>query len=250
MSTDEKEEKKKPQPQPQKLETFRDDIKTQEDLENELGPGVEKVPILPKEPEIRTITLDLSGPRDVDAIIREIDKLPAAKDASAATEKYDAYQKTANKLWVIKQAHEDSFMIKMRKGTKKGDKYIWERDEEGRIIMEKKRFFYTPVTRQEKEEHLKLMEEKESANYDLILETENINRIAKSQDTAEQEKFLEKKTWISVSKTYAEKLHKYYYGLFEAYYGASEEDMDKITFDDIMGYVDVALYKEGVRNPQ
>lgn len=248
MSTEGDGNKQKKQ---QKLETFQDDIKTQESLEKELGQGVEKVPTIPTKPDIRTITLDLTGPRDVDAIVREIDKLPAAKDASAATEKYDAYQKTANKLWVIKQSHEDSFLIKMRKGIKdKAGKYVWERDKDGKILLEKKRFFYTPVTRQEKEDHLRLLEEKESANYDLIVETENINKIAKSQDTAEQEKFLERKTWITVSKIYAEKMHAYYYGLFESYYGATEEDMDRITFDDITGYVDVALYKEGVRNPQ
>ena len=248
MSTEGKE--KETTKKPQKLESFRDDLKTQEQLEDELGVGVEKVPKLPDKPDVKVITLDLSGPKDIDTIVKEIDKLPAVKDANAATEKYDAYKKTATKIWVIKQANEDSWNIPLRVGEKKGEKYIWQRDDVGRIMTEPKRFYYNPITRQEKEEHLKLLEERESANYDLIVETEHINKIIRSLDTEEQTKFLEKKTWIRVSKTFAEKSHLYYYGLFRDYFGATEDDINRISYDDIIAYVDVALYKEGVKNPQ
>lgn len=247
MSTQEDKGEKKQQ----KLETFKDDIKTQEQLEDELGVGVEKIPKIPEvAPEVHVIKLDLSGPKDIDAIVKEIDKLPAIQDASAATNKYDEYQKQARKIWIIKQASEESWNIPVRKGEKKNGKWVWEKTDDGRIATEAKRFFYNPVTRSEKEDHLKLLEGKEAANYDLIVETEHINKMVRSLDTSEQEKFLKKKTWIQVTKDFGEKSHAYYYALFQSYFAASEEDLDRIAYDDIIAYSEVALYKEGIRNPQ
>lgn len=245
MSDDKAKDKK-----PQKLETFKDDIKTQEQLEDELGSGVEKIPKLPEKPEIKTIKLDLSGPRDIDAIVKEIDTLPDSALANKATEKFDSWQKTANKVWVIKQSEEDSFLINCRVGKKENGKWKWEITPDGRIKTEKKRFFYTPVTKSEKEVHLQLMQEKESANYDLIVEVEKINKVAKDPNVDAAAKYLEKKSWIDVSTEYGNKMHKYYYGLFQTYYNVPDEDMDRISLDDMMAYVDVALYKEGVRSPQ
>lgn len=232
-----------------KISTFVDDIKTQDELEKELGPGVEKVPKQGTEPELHTIRLDLSGELDVANLTKVIiDKLDV-DEANKSMDRYDDYQGIAKKIWRIKESANDEFKIKLRVGNKEKGKWKWIR-EKGQIQYERQTFYYQPVTRQEKEEHMKLLREKESANMDLIIETQKINRLIRSMDATEQEKYLKKKEWLDISDKYAKAHYAYYSTLFQAYYGATDEDIERINFDDIINYVEIALYKEGIRSPQ
>lgn len=232
------------------ISTFVDDIKTQDQLEGELGSGVEKPPKLPEEPILHTIKLDLSGEMDVANLTKVIiDKLDIDQ-ANKSMDRYDDYQGIAKKIWRIKESVKDDFEIYMRKGTKEKGKWKWERNDEGRIQYEKKRFYYEPVTRQEKEEHIKLLKEKESANMDLIIETQKINKLIRNMNTDEQEKYLRKKEWLEISDKFGNAHYQYYAQLFQSYFGAFDEDIERINFDDIINYVEIALYKEGIRSPQ
>ncbi|WP_411753298.1 hypothetical protein [Serratia sp. (in: enterobacteria)] len=231
------------------ISTFVDDIKTQDQLTTELGPGVEKQPKLPEEPVLQTIKLDLSGALDVADLTKVIiDKLDIDQ-ANKSMDRYDDYQGIAKKIWRIKESASDDFEISLRKGIKDKGKWKWERDK-GRLQYEKKRFYYEPVTRQEKEEHIKLLKEKESANMDLIIETQKINKLIRNMNTDEQEKYLKKKEWLEISDKFGNAHYKYYSNLFQSYYGATDEDIERINFDDIINYVEIALYKEGIRSPQ
>jgi hypothetical protein len=235
-----------------KSETFIEDGKSQQQLEEELGPGVEKKPILPEKPKLEQAKLDFGKDVfDVNKIIDEISKLPASKDATIQTTKYDEYQVVARKIWVIKQSEKDSIMLRMREiESKEGNRYIWKRDEEGKIAFTTKRFYYTPVTVQEKQEIFKLDSARRSLEYDVALEGQKLRNLGDKYADDPDAEILKKKAWVEISHNFFAAVQEYNLTAFRAYYGGTDEEIDRLFFEDIVNAVDVALYKEGVRSPQ
>jgi hypothetical protein len=239
-----------------KTETFIDDGKSQKDLEEELGVGVEKSPVLPAKPKLEKVNLDLTSALDIKSIVDEITKLPDSEKASAATKKYNDYEAVAKKIWVIKQSDKEVFDIRMRvkdeEASKTRGKTIWKRDKEGKIEVKTKKFYYTPTTRQETDELFKLLSERQSVTYEIQLESERVTKLSdKKEELTEQEKdSIDKRKWTELSKKFFLTNQQYYIYAFQAYFGATDEEIDALLFDDIMNYAEVAMYKEGVRSPQ
>jgi hypothetical protein len=239
-----------------KTETFIDDGKSQKDLEEELGVGVEKSPVLPAKPKLEKVNLDLTSALDIKSIVDEITKLPDSEKASAATKKYNDYEAVAKKIWVIKQSDKEVFDIRMRvkdeEASKTRGKTIWKRDKEGKIEVKTKKFYYTPTPRQETDELFKLLSERQSVTYEIQLESERVTKLSdKKEELTEQEKdSIDKRKWTELSKKFFLTNQQYYIYAFQAYFGATDEEIDALLFDDIMNYAEVAMYKEGVRSPQ
>jgi hypothetical protein len=238
-----------------KTETFIEDGKSQQQLEEELGVGVEKSPKLPVRPKLEKVNLDLTSALDIKSIVDEITKLPESDAASNATKKYNEYEAVAKKIWIIKQADNESFNIRMRvldeEKSKARGKKIWKRDKDGKIQVTTKKFFYTPTTRQETDELFKLLQERQSISYSIQLESERITKISeKKEDLTEQEKeSIDKKKWLDFSRQFFIANQNYYIYAFQAYFGADDDELDALLFDDIMNYSEVAMYKEGVKSP-
>lgn len=236
--------------------TFVDDGKSQKDLEEELGVGVEKTPPLPPKPKLEKVNLDLTSALDIKSIVDEITKLPDSEKASAATKKYNEYEAVAKKIWVIKQSDRETFEIRMRvkdeEASAKRNKTIWKRDKDGRIEIKTKKFYYTPTTRQETDELFKLLSERQSVTYEIQLESERITKLSeKKEDLTDAEKeSIDKRKWTELSRKFFLTNQQYYIYAFQAYFGATDEEIDALLFDDIMNYSEVAMYKEGVRSPQ
>jgi hypothetical protein len=239
-----------------KSETFIEDGKSQEQLEEELGVGVEKAPPLPPKPKLEKVNLDLTSALDIKSIVDEITKLPDSDKASAATKKYNDYEAVAKKIWVIKQSDRESFDIRMRikdeEASKSRGKTVWKRDKDGKIEIKTKKFYYTPTTRQETDELFKLLSERQSITYEIQLESERITNLSdkKGELTEEEKQTIDKKKWIALSHDFFLTNQNYYLYAFQAYFGATDEELDSLLFDDIMNYAEVAMYKEGVRSPQ
>jgi hypothetical protein len=239
-----------------KTETFIEDGKSQAQLEEELGVGVEKPPKLPARPKLEKVNLDLTSALDIKSIVDEITKLPDSAKASAATKKYNEYEEVAKKIWTIKQADNESFNIRMRvldeEKSKARGKTIWKRDKDGKIEVTTKKFYYTPLTRQEADETFKLLQERQSISYEIQLESDRIIKLSKKEvDLTEDEKqSIDKKKWLDWSARYFIANQNYYIATFQGYFGAADEEIDAILFDDIMNYSEVAMYKEGVKSPQ
>jgi hypothetical protein len=239
-----------------KSETFIEDGKSQEQLEEELGVGVEKTPSLPPKPKLEKVNLDLTSALDIKTIVDEITKLPDSDKASAATKKYNEYEGVAKKIWIIKQSDKEVFDIRMRvkdeEASKTRGKTVWKRGVDGKIEIKTKKFYYTPTTRQETDELFKLLSERQSITYEIQLESERITKLSnKKEDLTDAEnESIDKKKWLELSHKFFVTNQNYYIYAFQAYFGATDEEIDALLFDDIMNYAEVAMYKEGVRSPQ
>ncbi|GEM_PF-7043375 len=240
-----------------KSETFVDDGKSQAQLEEELGVGVEKTPILPQKPKLEKVNLDLTGAVDIASIISEIAKLPDPKRAEESTKKHDEYEKVAKRIWVIKMADKDFFTINLHKVKNKHDdgrvlKFEWERDDKGRIVNEPKTFYYNGMTIQEKDEYFRLISERESISYDLSRTGDLIKRLAaKDPDTLtdSDKEQLDKKFWVEIAMKYNKANQEFYISTFKAYFGATDEDIERMDFNDIIYYGEIGEYKEGIKSP-
>jgi len=239
-----------------KTETFIEDGKSQAQLEEELGIGVEKSPILPPKPKLEKVNLDLTSALDIKGIVEEITKLPDSDKASEATKKYNEYEAVAKKIWTIKQADKEVFDIRMRvkdeEQSKTRGKTIWKRDKDGKIEIKTKRFYYTPTTRQETDELFKLLTERQAITYEIQLEAERITKLSEKKEelTVDEKASIDKRQWLELSRKFFVANQNYYIYAFQAYFGADEEILNALLFDDIMNYAEVAMYKEGVKSPQ
>jgi hypothetical protein len=131
-------------------------------------------------------------------------------------------------------------------------KIKYKRDEDGRIKLTTKRFYYVPNTRREADEIFKLLTERQSITYEIQLESERVTRLGKKEGelTDAEKESIDKKKWLELSKQFYLTNQNYYIAAFQAYFGATDTEIDAILFDDIMNYAEVAMYKEGVRSPQ
>lgn len=229
-------------------ETFLED---QEKLEEKFGVGVEAVPKLPPEPKLEVTQLNMQNINSVDSIVKELSKLPEIKTATEQTRKYDNYQAVAKRIWIIKQAENESFELNMRVVDKVvGDRKIWKRDKEGRPVFTKKRFYYTPITMQEKEELFKLLRDKQSADYDVTIEGQKLSKLAEKLESEPDNIEFTKKGWIETSYRFFIANQTYTIESFKAYSGATDEDVELLNFDDMSNFVEISMYKEGVKSPQ
>lgn len=227
--------------------------KSQEELEKELGEGVEKIPPTPTKPDVILERKDFFGVLDMRTMVDELSKLPEIDEVKKDMDKYDEYEGQVRKLWVIKQSDSDSWKIRMRvieKREKESGRIKWKVDK-GKYAIEEKVFYYNPITVQDKEDHYKLLNERESARQDLLLEVAKLRNMAADKSTAEEfEDYRTKRPWMLKTHNFQMATQNYYLELFKAYFAASDDDVDRILFDDIMNYVDVALYKEQVKSPK
>ena len=230
------------------------DGKNQEDLENELGVGVEKTPPTPEKPDIILERKDMFGVLDMRTMVDELSKLPDIDEVQKDMDKYDAYEGQVRKLWVIKQSDNDNWKIRMRaiqSEDKNSGRITWKINN-GKYVTEEKTFHYNPITVQDKEDHYRLLNDRESARQDLLLEAAKLKNMAAKLKVNEEEfeDYRLKKPWIEKTRMFQLATQNYYTELFKAYFAATDEDVKRILFDDIMNYVDVALYKEGVKSPK
>jgi hypothetical protein len=240
-----------------KSDTFVDDKKTQEQMEEELGVGVEKLPQLPKKPKLTKVNLSLTQANDVKDFMEQIADLPDPKSATDSVNKYDEYERAARRMWVIKQSEKPSFDVQMRillekKKVGDYDLHIWER-QDGKLKTETKRFYYSGATIQEKDLIFNLIAQRESSSYDLNRFGDKLKEIAKIDDdklTEEQRSMLDKKEWLRLAQVFNLANQTYYITKFKIYYGATDDEIDRIEFSDIVNGVEIGEYIEGVKSPQ
>ena len=228
------------------------DGKSQAELEKELGEGVEKVPPDPIKPDVVLEKRDFFGVLDMRTMVDELSKLPDIDEVEKDMDKYDAYEGQVRKLWVIKQSDSDSWNIRMRVIVKEDDngRINW-KVENGKYLVEEKKFFYNPITVQDKEDHYKLLNERESARQDLLMEIAKMKNMASKTITPNDfDDYRAKRPWMEKTTLFQSATQNYYLELFKAYFAATDDDVKRIIFDDIMNYVDVALYKEQVKSPK
>lgn len=250
----------------EKLQSFRDKVnesKTEEQLAQELGPGVEQDPLEVDAVDLESLpSLDLSSADEVREIFDELEKLPSIKEAGDLLKKHDAYNLYARKIWKMKQSERESFPIRTRvvekiEKVQRGDvtieKIIWKRDPKTRQILTRpKTFWYSPVTIQEKDEFIFLEGEKQSAHFAVIEEGAKIDKIiAEAGPTSKgYADYAKDKTWEYKYQRYQQTIQEYWIAIFKAYFGATDEDIKTLVFDDIVNYSEVALYKGGVKSPK
>lgn len=250
----------------EKLQKFRDketQDKQQEGLEDELGAGVEAEPVEVEKVDLDSLPeLDLSSADDVKHIFDELEALPSAKEAGDILKKHDAYQVYAKKIWKMKQAERESFKIRTRviertEEKQRGDvtirKHIWKRDPKtGKIQIKTKEFYYTPITLQERDEFLFLEGDRQDAHFAVIEEGARIDKIIASAtpEASKYEDYSKNRTWQDKYMKWQHAVQNYWIAVFQAYYGATDEEVETILFDDIVNYSEVALYKGGVKSPK
>jgi len=252
------------------LAQFREgekDAKTEDELIDELGQGVEPEPKEPDKPDLDSIpNLDLSSADDVRDIFDALKLLPSIKEVGDQLTKHDAYQVYARKIWKIKQSEREVFDIKMRvveriEEHQRSDgvtiqKMIWKRDNDGQIMTTTKKFKYVSATIQEKDEFIFLEGEKQDTHFALIEEGARVDRIIANTrihpDTEEDSysKYASNRTWQNKHARWQKAVQDYWVAVFKAYFGATDEDIKSIVFDDIINYSEVALYKGGVKSPK
>lgn len=221
----------------------------QEKLEDELGPGVENPPKIPPAPELEIPKTTLTEVFDVKSIVDEIVRLPDTKKVDESIDKYTKHHAAARKVWIIKQAENVEFVCRMRVGDKDGERWIWKRDKDGKVMTENKRFFYTPLSIQEKGILFKKRKDKQSAEYDVALEGQKLTKLAKRSEEFPEDEVFTKKAWVDISEKFFIANQEYYLESFRSYFGATEDDIARLFFDDIVNYVDVAEHIEGVKSP-
>lgn len=227
--------------------------KTQEELQKDLGEGVEKVPPEPIKPDVVLERKDFFGVLDMRTMVDELSRLPDVDAVQKDMEKYDAYEGQVRKLWLIKQSDSDSWKIRMRviESKDKNSGRIKYKILNGKFVTEEKTFYYNPITVQDKEDHYKLLNERESARQDLLLEVAKLKNMAAAKSTPEDfDEYRTQRPWMEKTNLFQQATQNYYIELFKAYFAADDDDVDRILFDDIMNYVDVALYKEQVKSPK
>lgn len=250
----------------EKLQKYRDKethAKEQEDLSEELGPGVEAEPIEVESVDLDNIPdLDLSSADDVRQIFDELQQLPSIKEVGDQLKKHDAYQLYARKIWKIKQSEKEVFDIKCRviektENIQRGDvtikKHTWKRDKkDGGILIQKIKFRYSSVTIQEKDEFLWLEAEKQDAHFAVIEEGARVDKIIQNTtaDSHGYEDYSKNKTWQDKYMKWQHAVQEYWISIFKSYYGATDQQIETILFDDIVNYAEVALYKGGVKSPK
>lgn len=245
------------------LRNKRAEAITNEELEKELGDGVEKDPVEVQKPVIDIPLIDLTGAEDVRHIIDELKQLPTIKDVTDQLNKIDAYETYAKKIWVVKKSEQEVFDVPTRivekiEKKKRGDaiieRIIWKKDPEtGFIKTQKKKFQYNSVPIQDKDEIMFLESERDARHFELIDEGSKINRMIKNQGVDQDEsyaKYAQDKTWEGKMLRWQKALQDYWVEIFKLYFNASDEDIRSIGFDDIVNYGEVALYKAGVKSPK
>lgn len=232
-------------------DTFLDDKKSQKQLEEELGMGVEKTPDLPQRPDLQLPKVDLSKAFDVNALVDELKKIPDIKESNAQIDKHEDYLNLAKKIWTIRQSDFDSFKIKLKAGEKDTTtgKWKWAR-KDGQQQYEEKTFYYTPISIQEKDETFKLLVKRQDASQDVTLISIRVKKFADNKDETGAEKFLEDNDMNDIQNRFYIANQEYYLACFKAYFGADDDDIARTSFEDIVDYVDVCIRKEGVKSPQ
>jgi hypothetical protein len=232
-------------------ETFLDDKKSQKQLEDELGKGVEKEPELTPKPDLELPKVDLSGAFDVNAIIEELKKVPDIIEAEKQIDKHTDYLTLAKKIWTIRQAEHDSFKIKLKVGVKDQTtgKWKWTR-KEGQQVYEEKTFYYSPISIQEKDEMFRLLVKRQDASNEVTLLGIKVRKIASDKNETGAEEFMKSADFDKIQNMFYKANQDYYVECFKIYFGPEEDDLARISFEDITDYSDVALRKEGVKSPQ
>jgi hypothetical protein len=233
-----------------------------ETIVDELGEGVEPIPVEPEKPEFESLpVLEFGDAKDVQTIVNQIRNLPEAQDVDNQLKKIDAYEEYAKKIWRMKRSEDESFAITMRTieridkkkiGDAIQEKMIWKRDANGKIVTSTKTFYYTGITMQERDELTFLESAMQDAHFNVIDEGVRINKMTRDPNTTDEQfrKYQSDKIWQQKKVTWEKSIQDYYIAVFKAYYGATDEDIKHIIFDDIINYSEIALYKGGVKSPK
>lgn len=247
------------------LKHFRKDKVAKQESEtlvDELGEGVEPVPVEPEKVDINTLpNLDFSDAKDIQSIVKAIKDLPASEDVNNQLSKIDKYEEYAKKIWKMKKAEDESFDIQMRtvervENRKMGDatieKLIWKLDKDGRIETHTKKFHYTGITMQERDELVFLESQMQDAHFRVIQEGVVVNRMTRDPNATEEQfsQYAADKVWQRKKLEWEKTIQDYYIAVFHAYFGGTDEDIRSMVFDDIINYSEVALYKGGVKSPK
>ncbi|HJX79136.1 hypothetical protein [Glutamicibacter sp.] len=231
-------------------------------IEEELGPGVEIEPVEPEKVDLESFpTLDFADARSIKTIVEQIKNLPKLEDVNEQLKKIDTYEQYAKKVWIMKRAEDESFDIPVRIvekvekrqiGDAVQERLIWKRDKEGKIVSKPKTFHYASLPMQDRDELMFLESAMQDAHFAVIEEGVRINRMTNDPTTTEQmfQKYAQDKVWQSKKVRWEKSIQDYYSAVFKAYFGASDDDIRSIGFDDVINYSDIALYKGGVKSPK
>jgi hypothetical protein len=247
------------------LKKFRENQQeniAEEELAEELGSGVEPEPKEVVKPDVENFAnLDFSDANSIKAIVEQVRNLPKEDDVTEQLKKIDAYEAYAKKIWQMKKSEQEIFDLEMRtvekvEKKKVGDaiieRLIWKRDDKGKILTKTKKFYYTGVTLQEKDQLALLQSEMQVAHFAVIEEGARINKMVRDVTATDDsfQKYVSDKTWQGKKMYWEKTIQDYYIAVFQAYFGASDEDIRSIIFDDIVNYAEVALYIGGVKSPK
>lgn len=243
-----------------KVRQKREEAKTEEELVDQLGEGVEKEPLDPGKPKEFPL-LDLSGAFSVRNIIDELKQLPTVEDLAKQMEKVDSYENYARKIWKMKKADHEYFDIpqrtvlkteKLEIGGSVIERIIWKDDGKGKILTKDKRFYYHGATIQDTDIIQLYQNERDDAHFSCVAEAGKIQNMIKDVKTTEGEydRYASEKTWQDKIMKWHKTQQDYWIVVFKLYYHATDEDIKSMVYDDIVQYADVALYKAGVKSPK
>ena len=218
--------------------------KTEEEKENP-DTHIDEMPQVTEKPDVKKIEAKRKSVPDSMSELRGIMNSindTNVQDINDTLQKNADFEASARQLWVVKESEKLSFTIKMkvpvdaRAKTKK-----WKRENNGKPVYENKEFHYGGLTITEKDIHTSLLMEREMAKFELAQMTMKL----KTDPTAENKfKFMEQ------SHKIYQKVQKYNTTVFKDYFGATDDDIERMNLDDIINYNDVAVYIEGTRHPQ
>ena len=234
---------------------------SQEKLELELGEGVEKDPEDPGQAK-EFPGLDLTNAFSVRNIIDELKQLPTSEDLAKQMEKVDAYENYARKIWKLKKADLEYFDIPLRTVVKVDkikigenilEKTIWKSDDKGRYVTESKRFYYHGATIQDNDILQLFQNERDDKHFSCVEEAAKIQKMIKDPSLKDKEGYDEyagEKIWQTKIMAWHKSQQDYWITVFKLYYNATDDDISRMVYDDIVLYADVALYKAGVKSPK
>jgi hypothetical protein len=175
--------------------------------------------------------------------------------------KMDAYESYAKKIWIHKMSDQETFPINLRKiekteNKKRGNTQIeyihWKRDENGNYEFEPKIFKFSSITIQDKDEINWLASEKDVAYFTMLEEGARIRKLINNPASTDKEfsDYVGTRTWQSKQDAWEKTVQDYWIAVFKIYYNATDDDVKRMHFDDIVNYGEVALYKGGVKSPK
>lgn len=215
-------------------------------LEEEENPDakIDEMPNVPEQPDIGKVNPKKKIPNSMDdlkSVITSIKDTNLEEITDTLKRNVD-FETAARDLWIVKESEKPYFDIKMKILIDKKAKIPrYKRDEDGRIVYDKKRFYYDGVGIPEKDVHAALLAEREYAKFEL---TQTAIKLKTNPGPEIKMKFIEQTQEIYRA------VQKYNVQVFKDYFGATDEEIRLMNIDDIINYNDVAVYIEGSKHPQ